>query len=81
MAGDYYLYIMIDNLSCSPVVQVVQFTKLSELRPELDENFTLFMVPVSVTHDGGAPYNSDDWLRYTREKGFKPRLCTPEWFG
>ena len=38
----------------------------------------MFGIPESVTHDGGAPYNSADWKRYAREQGFESRLCTLE---
>ena len=58
VAGEYYLHLVIDNLSRYPVVQVVKSTKFSELRPKLDETFAMFGIPESVTHDGGAPYNS-----------------------
>ena len=53
-------------------------TKFSELKPKLDDTFTMFSIPDSVTHDGGLPYNSEDWRRYAREQGFKSRLFTPE---
>ena len=38
----------------------------------------MFGIPESVTHDGGPPYNSEDWRNYAREQGFESRLCTPE---
>ena len=38
----------------------------------------MFGIPESVTHDGGAPYNSEDWRRYAKEQGLESRLCTPE---
>ena len=53
-------------------------TKFSELKPKLDDTFTMFGIPESVMHDGGAPYNSEDWRKYAKEQGFKSHLCTPE---
>ena len=49
VGGDFYLLVMIDNIFWYPVVQVVKSTKISELKPRLEEMFTLFGVPTSVT--------------------------------
>ena len=55
IGGDYYLHLVIDNLSRYPIVQVLKSTKLSELKPALDKTFSMFGIPESVTHDGGPP--------------------------
>ena len=78
VGGEFYLHLTIDNLSRYQIVDVVKSTRFTELRPKLDKTFAMFGIPESVTHDGGAPYNSADWKRYAREQGFESRLCTPE---
>jgi transposase InsO family protein len=59
-------------------VEVVKSTSFQELRPALDRSIGLLGVPVSVTHDRGPPYNSAEWKKYAKEKGFETRACTPE---
>ena len=49
VAGEYYIRLVIDNLSCYPVVQVVKSTNFSELKLKLDKTFTMFGIPVSNT--------------------------------
>ena len=69
ISGEYYLRVLIDNLSRYPVVQIVKSTGFSDLKPKLDDTFGMFGVPESITHDGGPPYNSGEWKRYAREQG------------
>ena len=57
---------------------MVILTKTNDLRPKLDDIFTMFGVPESVNHVGGPPYNSQDWKDYTKEQGFESRLYTSE---
>ena len=78
VGGQYYIHVVIDNLSRYPIVHYVKSKKFSELKPKLDDTFSMFGIPESVTHDGGPPYNSEDWRKYAREQGFESRLCTPE---
>ena len=49
VAGEYYIRLVIDNLSCYPVVQVVKSTNFSELKLKLDKTFTMFGIPVGNT--------------------------------
>ena len=49
-----------------------------ERERERDDVFRMFGVPKSITHDGGPPYNSEDWRSDAKEQGFESRLCTPE---
>ena len=76
--GGYYFHVLIDNYSRWPEVEVVKSTSFQELRPALDRSIGLLGVPVSVTHDRGPPYNSAEWKKYAKEKGFETRACTPE---
>ena len=45
IAGEYYLHVMIDNLSRYPIGQVVKSTKFSDLRQKLEDIFWMFGVP------------------------------------
>ena len=60
IAGEYNVHVLIDNLSCYLIVQVVESTRFKDLKPKLDDVFGMFGVPESKTHDGGLPYYSED---------------------
>ena len=78
IGGEYCLHVLIYKLSRYPLVQFVKSTKFIDLRPKLDNLFSMFRVPDSVTHDGCLPCNTQYWKDYTKEQGFESRLCMPE---
>ena len=78
IGGEYYFHVLIDDLSRFPIVQVSKSTGFKELRKNLEEVFGMFGIPESITHDGGPPYNSEEWQRYAKEKGFQAKKSTPE---
>ena len=78
VGGDYYLHVTIDNFSRFPVVQMTKSTDFKGLKDKLVETFSMYGIPESVTHDGGAPYNSDNWRKFAKQQGFTSRRCTPE---
>ena len=78
IAGRYYFHVLIDQLSRWPEVEVVTSTSFEKLKPALERSWSLLGVPDQVVHDNGPPYNSAEWRKYAREKGFKLKPCTPE---
>ena len=78
VAGRYYLHVVIDQLSRWPEVEIVSSTSFEKLRPALERSWGLLGIPDRVTHDNGPPYNSENWRRYAKEKGFELNPCTPE---
>jgi len=78
IAGQYYFHLLIDNYSRWPEVEIVKSTSFEELRPALDRSFSLLGIPLTITHDGGPPYQSKAWENYAKEMGFTIRRCTPE---
>ena len=76
IGGDYYLHVMICNLSRYPVVQVTKDTKFSSLLPQLEDTFSMYGIPESVTSVNGPPYNSDAWAGFARSQGFHHRRTT-----
>jgi len=74
----FYYHVVIDMYSRYPEVVIVGDTKFDTLRPKLEEIWAQFGIPGKIIHDGGPPYNSDDWSQYAKEFGCKLELCTPE---
>ena len=68
---------LVDQYSKWPEVCVIDSTRFQKL-PVLDRTFATHGIPEEVVHDGGPPYNSEEWRRYARETGFRIRPCKPE---
>ena len=78
IGGQYYIHVMIDNLSRWPEVVITKNTRFSSISPKLEDTFALHGVPESITSDNGPPYQSEDWKRFAKEQGFQIRHSTPE---
>ena len=50
-------------------------TSFDKLKPAQEESFSIHSIPESITHDQGLPYNSADWRKYSKEKGFESHPC------
>ena len=74
----FYFHVVVDLYSRFPEVAMVENTSFESLKPKLDEVFSRFGIPEKVTHDGGPPYNSFEWRKYAKQKGFELDVCTPE---
>ena len=46
-------------------VFMVKSTSFEKLRPTLDEIWAQKGVPEKIIHDGGAPYTSYEWWKYS----------------
>ena len=71
-----YLHVAIDNLSRWPEVKVVKSFK--HLKRKLESVFSLHGNPEVIVSNNGPPYNSHDWKKFARKKGFEARHSTPE---
>ena len=76
--GGIYLHVLIDTYTRWPEVEVVKSTSLHHLKPALERSFALHGVPETIRHDNGPTYQSHDWKRFAKEKGFKSQPVTPE---
>ena len=74
----YYFHVLVDTYSKWPEVTVTKSTKFEKLYPELDKSFACHGYPDKIIHDGGPPYNSQQWKDYAKRSGFETDLCTPE---
>ena len=81
IGGRYYFHVMIDQLSRWPEVEMVSSTSFEKLKPALERSWALLGIPDQVTHDNGPPYNSHNWRRYAKEKGFKIKSPMASWRG
>ena len=59
------------------MVQITKDTKFSSLLPQLEDAFSMYRIPESITSDNGPPYNSDAWADFTKSQGFRHRRTTP----
>ena len=74
-----YLFVIIDEYSRFPVVEVVRSTSASTVIPVLDKVLSLFGIPDVIKSDNGPPFNSENFHKFAVSTGFKHRRITPLW--
>ena len=74
----YYIHVLVDCYSRYPEIAMMKSTSFEKLKPKLDKIWARHGVPDTITHDGGPPYTSHEWLRYAEQVGFRSSRCTPE---
>ena len=57
---------------------MVKSTSFEKLHEKLEESFGNHGIPETITHDNGPPYNSRDWVKFSKKWGFKKIAVTPE---
>ena len=77
-SNGYYFHVLIDLYSRWPEVAMVKSTSFEKLKPALDSVWASKGIPEEVVHDGGSPYHSREWRKYSKKVGFKAIKCTPE---
>ena len=60
IGGKYYLYMIQNNLSRWPKVEVVEYTSFANLRPMLERIFGVLAIREKIIHNGGRPYNRQE---------------------
>ena len=75
--GGYYLHTMMDVYSRYPEVHLMKSNKFEELEKVLNKTMRTNGTPKEIWADNGSPYNSDNWRKWVRNWGAKPRFTTP----
>ena len=74
----YYLHTIIDQYSKFPIVEVCTSTSWDQMEPMLENALSLMGDVEKLTSDGGPPYDSREFAKFAKRRGFKHHICTPE---
>ena len=74
-----YLFVLIDNYSLFPEIEIVSSTSAKATIPKLDKILSAMGIPSTITSDNGPPFNIDELRRYSKYMGFHHRKITPFW--
>jgi len=74
-----YLFVVIDDHSRYPEVEIVTSTSTKVVTQKLDTIFARFGIPRVVKSDNGPPFNGNDFANYAKNTGFTHRKITPLW--
>lgn len=77
-SGDY-LFVIIDEYSRYPVVEILRSVSANATIPVLDKVISMFGIPKVVKTDNGSPFNSKQFAQYAEYIGFEHRKITPHW--
>jgi hypothetical protein len=77
-SGDY-LFVIIDEYSRYPVVEIIKSVSAHAVIPVLDKVLSCFMTPKTIKTDNGSPFNSYAFKEYAASSGFHHRRITPHW--
>lgn len=77
-SGDY-LFVIIDEYSRYPVVEILRSVSANATIPVLDNVTSMFGIPKVVKTDNGSPFNSKQFAQYAEYIGFEHRKITPHW--
>ena len=74
-----FLFVVIDEYSRFPFVEIVNSTSAHAVIPKLDSILTLRGIPEVIKSDNGPPFNGENFRQYAMSVGFKHRKITPLW--
>jgi hypothetical protein len=74
-----YLYVITDEFTTYPVVEIMKCTSANATIPVLDKIISTFGIPKIIKTDNGIPFNSAAFKDYAENIGFHHRKITPRW--
>ncbi|XP_046863350.1 uncharacterized protein K02A2.6-like [Xenia sp. Carnegie-2017] len=74
-----YLFVLYDDFSRYPIVEVIRSTAATTVIPCLDKILSDFGIPDTIRSDNGPPFNSKEFYEFSKYLGFKLRKVTPYW--
>ena len=77
-SGDY-LFVITDEYSRYPVVEIVRSVSGHTVIPVLDKVLAAYGIPKIIKTDNGSPFNSYQFREYAENTGFAHRKITPRW--
>ena len=72
-----FLFVVIDEYSRLPFVEIVNFSSAHAVIPKLDSILTLRGIPEVIKSDNGPPFNGENCHQYAMSMGFKHGKITP----
>ena len=77
-SGDM-LFVVIDEYSRYPEVEIVRSTSANTVIPKLDRILSTHGIPAEIKSDNGPPFQSHSFAQFAQHIGFHHRKITPEW--
>ena len=74
-----YLFVMVDEYSRYPIVEIVKSVSARSTIPVLDKVISTFGIPRVIKSDNGSPFQSHEFKTYAEHMGFIHRRITPRW--
>ena len=74
-----YLFVITDEYSRYPIVEIVRSVSANTVIPVLDKVLSEFGYPQTIKTDNGSPFNSYQFELYAKHSGFRHRQITPRW--
>ena len=74
-----YLFVIVDEYSRFPVVEIVNNLSAEKIIPVVDKVFSTFSYPVQVKTDNGTPFQSQQWSDFCEFNNIHHRSITPLW--
>jgi transposase InsO family protein len=71
-SGDY-LFVITDEYSRYPIVEIIKSESATTVIPVLDKVISPFCIPNVIKTDNGSPFNSYAFRQYAEHIGFKHR--------
>ena len=78
VGNQYYFFLVIDEYSGFPEVEIVTSTSAKSVLPKLDLILCTHGIPESIKSDNGPPFNSHEMEVYTAKRGFYHQRIEPE---
>ena len=73
------LFVVIDEYSSYPEVEIVRSTSANTVIPKLDRILSTHGIPEEIKSDNGPPFQSHSFAQFTQHMGFHHRKITPAW--
>ena len=77
-SGDM-LFVVIDEYSRYPEVEIVRSTSANTVIPKLDRILSTHGIPTEIKTDNGPPFQSHTFAQFAQHMGFHHRKITPLW--
>ena len=77
-SGDM-LFVVIDEYSRYPEVEIVRSTSANIVIPKLDRILSTHGIPTEIKTDNGPPFQSHTFAQFAQYMGFHHRKITPAW--
>ncbi|XP_048767688.2 uncharacterized protein K02A2.6-like [Ostrea edulis] len=74
-----YLFVMVDEYSRYPIVEIVKSVSARSTIPVLDKVISTFELPKTVKSDNGSQFQSYEFKQFVENMGFVHRRITPRW--